>query len=172
MPPSRIASLLLALASTLVPACKSETRTGLSTPIIQGTGTPTAFSRELPVFEPGQFRRRVTEPAVPLPLGRRMISRGTEDEQPEWSLPTSPDFTETILGVSVIVVLDRVSLSGELKEKTFDWFAQDKDGNVWYFGEDTKEFGERQGGQHRRVFRGGKERRKGRHHHAGPPRPG
>ena len=40
----------------------------------------------------------------------------------------------------MIVVLDRVFLSGELKEKTFDWFAQDKDGNVWYFGEDTKEF--------------------------------
>ena len=31
-------------------------------------------------------------------------------------------------------------LNGELKEKTFDWYAQDEDGNVWYFGEDTKEF--------------------------------
>ena len=31
-------------------------------------------------------------------------------------------------------------MDGELKEKTFDWYAQDKHGNVWYFGEDTKEF--------------------------------
>jgi hypothetical protein len=38
------------------------------------------------------------------------------------------------------VVLDRVFLDGVLKEKTFDWYAQDDDGNVWYFGEDTKEF--------------------------------
>ena len=24
-------------------------------------------------------------------------------------------------------------------EDTLDWFAQDKDGNVWYFGEDSAE---------------------------------
>jgi len=38
------------------------------------------------------------------------------------------------------VVLDRVFVHGELQEKTFDWYAQDKQGNVWYLGEDTKEF--------------------------------
>ena len=47
---------------------------------------------------------------------------------------------KTILGVSVVVVLDRVFLKGVLKEKTFDWYAEDEDGNVWVFGEDTKEF--------------------------------
>jgi hypothetical protein len=26
-----------------------------------------------------------------------------------------------------------------LTEDTLDWFAQDKDGNVWYFGENTHE---------------------------------
>jgi hypothetical protein len=46
---------------------------------------------------------------------------------------------KTILGVSVVVVLDRVFLGGTLQEKTFDWYAQDRQGNVWYFGEDTKE---------------------------------
>jgi hypothetical protein len=39
------------------------------------------------------------------------------------------------------VVHDQVSRDGE---DTYDWYAQDKDGNVWYFGEDTKEF---EGGQ-------------------------
>ena len=29
---------------------------------------------------------------------------------------------------------------GKLIEKTYDWFAQDKEGTVWYFGEDTKEY--------------------------------
>ena len=29
---------------------------------------------------------------------------------------------------------------GNLTEKTFDYYAQDKKGNVWYFGEDTKEY--------------------------------
>ena len=35
---------------------------------------------------------------------------------------------------------DTVTLDGELIEDTFDWFAQDKEGNVWYLGEDTKEY--------------------------------
>ncbi len=33
-----------------------------------------------------------------------------------------------------------MSLNGELIEGTFDWHAQDKEGTVWYFGEDTKEY--------------------------------
>jgi hypothetical protein len=30
-------------------------------------------------------------------------------------------------------------MRGVLRENTFDYFAQDRDGNVWYFGEDTEE---------------------------------
>jgi hypothetical protein len=48
--------------------------------------------------------------------------------------------TKEILGVTATVVQDTVSLDGELIEDTFDWFAQDKEGNVWYLGEDTKEY--------------------------------
>jgi hypothetical protein len=36
-------------------------------------------------------------------------------------------------------VRDRGYINGVLAEDTLDWFAQDKNGNVWYFGEDTKE---------------------------------
>jgi hypothetical protein len=32
-----------------------------------------------------------------------------------------------------------VELNGELTERTLDWFARDKDGNVWYFGENSEE---------------------------------
>jgi hypothetical protein len=46
--------------------------------------------------------------------------------------------------VTATVVQDRVYTNGELTEDTFDWYAQDQDGNVWYLGEDTKEL---QGGQ-------------------------
>src|SRR5262249_59969637 len=44
-----------------------------------------------------------------------------------------------ILGVTCVEVHDTVTLDGELSEDTLDWFAQDKDGNVWYFGENTHE---------------------------------
>lgn len=47
--------------------------------------------------------------------------------------------TKTIIGVVTTVVHDQVSLNGSVIEDTFDWYAQDKNGNVWYFGEDSKE---------------------------------
>ena len=43
-------------------------------------------------------------------------------------------------GITARVVRDTVSVDGELVEDTFDWYAQDSDGNVWYLGEDTAEF--------------------------------
>jgi hypothetical protein len=49
------------------------------------------------------------------------------------------DYTKKILGVTCTVVLDRVYVNNKLEEKTLDFFAQDKLGNVWYFGEDSKE---------------------------------
>ena len=43
-------------------------------------------------------------------------------------------------GVAATAVLDQVSLDGSLVEETHDWYAQDGDGNVWYLGEDSKEY--------------------------------
>ncbi|HET7716497.1 MAG TPA: M10 family metallopeptidase C-terminal domain-containing protein [Bauldia sp.] len=49
--------------------------------------------------------------------------------------------TKIVDGVECVVVLDRVyDENGALIEKTYDYFAQDKDGNVWYFGEDVKNY--------------------------------
>ncbi len=48
--------------------------------------------------------------------------------------------TKEIMGVTTTVVTDTVWLDGELIEATDDWFAEDKDGNVWYFGEYSEEF--------------------------------
>jgi hypothetical protein len=49
------------------------------------------------------------------------------------------DDTRLVNGVVTRVVWDRVWLDGELIEDTKDWYAQDKAGNVWYFGEDSFE---------------------------------
>jgi hypothetical protein len=38
------------------------------------------------------------------------------------------------------VVHDQAFIEGELAEDTYDWYAQDRHGNVWYLGEDTKEY--------------------------------
>lgn len=53
------------------------------------------------------------------------------------------DDAKVIDGVTAVVVLNRTSdFDGNLLEETYDWYAQDKIGNVWYLGEDTKNFEE------------------------------
>jgi hypothetical protein len=47
--------------------------------------------------------------------------------------------TTRIAGVEARVVHDVVTRRGRLVEDTLDWYAQDRAGNVWYLGEDTKE---------------------------------
>lgn len=48
--------------------------------------------------------------------------------------------TRRIVGVEATVVRDTVSRNGETIEDTYDWYGQDKNGNVWYLGESTKEY--------------------------------
>ena len=48
--------------------------------------------------------------------------------------------TKTIVGIEATVVHDKVTERGEVVENTFDWYAQDDCGNVWYLGENTKEY--------------------------------
>jgi hypothetical protein len=50
--------------------------------------------------------------------------------------------TATIDGVPCVVVHDRLYERGRLSERTTDWYTQDRQGNVWYFGEDTAELDE------------------------------
>jgi hypothetical protein len=48
--------------------------------------------------------------------------------------------TRSVLGVSSRVVRDRVYVGELVIEDTFDWYAQDDGGNVWYMGEDVTDF--------------------------------
>lgn len=94
----------------------------------------------LPEFDPVDFVRRVDNPYFPLTPGSVHRYVGETDEGTETIEVKVTHGTRRILGVRTTVVTDRVFLDGELKEDTIDWYAQDEDGNVWYFGEDTKEF--------------------------------
>ena len=50
------------------------------------------------------------------------------------------DETREVMGIPATVVRDTVTVDGELVEDTYDWYAQDIDGNVWYLGEETAEY--------------------------------
>ena len=50
------------------------------------------------------------------------------------------DERRQVMGIEAVVVRDTVTVDGELAEDTYDWFAQDADGNVWYLGEESTEY--------------------------------
>ena len=94
-----------------------------------------------PHFNPDSFVHNVDNRFFPLVPGTRFIYVGEEDGEPVTNVTFVTNDRKTILGISAIVVLDRLfDAHGGLVEKTFDWYGQDTRGNVWYLGEDTKEF--------------------------------
>jgi hypothetical protein len=82
----------------------------------------------------------VDNPYFPLVPGTVLIYEGTSGGEREVVTIRVTAETKEILGVACIVVRDTVKIAGEVHEDTFDWYAQDVDGNVWYMGEDTKEY--------------------------------
>ena len=93
-----------------------------------------------PAFDPAAFVPHVDNPYFPLTPGTVYAYVAQTAEGVETSEVTVTRDTKVILGVTATVVHDRVLLNGSLSEDTFDWYAQDKAGNVWYLGEDTKQF--------------------------------
>jgi len=87
------------------------------------------------------FTSEIDNPWLPLRVGSRWVYRETDAEGAEQRVEvTVLDETRDVMGVEARVVHDVVTEDGELVEDTYDWYAQDADGNVWYLGEDTKEF--------------------------------
>jgi hypothetical protein len=91
------------------------------------------------VIKPTDFVMRVDHPYFPLDPGTvfRYVTNSKASQEVN-DVVVSHD-TKIILGVMATVVLDSVYTNGDLTEATADWYAQDKAGNVWYFGEDSKE---------------------------------
>ncbi|MDZ4747555.1 MAG: hypothetical protein SH808_03655 [Saprospiraceae bacterium] len=50
------------------------------------------------------------------------------------------NITRTVQGIECLVVNFKAYLNGHLIEEADDWYAQDKDGHVWYFGEDVNNY--------------------------------
>jgi hypothetical protein len=92
-----------------------------------------------PEIDPADFTSEVTNPYFPLAPGTTFVYEGTSEGKAELDTVKVTSETRPILGVDCIIVHDVVSQEGVVVEDTFDWYAQDKDGNVWYFGEDTRE---------------------------------
>jgi hypothetical protein len=85
------------------------------------------------------YSANVTNEWFPLAPGSVYRYRGVKDGEPSREVMTVTHRTRTIDGAETIVVKDLLYLRGKLEERTRDYYTQDDDGNVWYFGEDTAE---------------------------------
>lgn len=95
-----------------------------------------------PVINPSDFVNKIDNPLFPLTPGTTFIYEGMTEKGNEHVEVKVTHNTKVILGVTCIEVRDTGTVSGVLAEDTLDWYAQDKDGNVWYFGENALEYNE------------------------------
>jgi hypothetical protein len=93
-----------------------------------------------PVLDPANFVGVIDNNYFPLPVGRKLVYTGVKDGQTQTDTVTVTDQKKVILGISTTIVNDVATNGSTVLEKTFDYYAQDKQGNVWYLGEDTTHF--------------------------------
>lgn len=89
---------------------------------------------------PERFVPLVDNPWLPLHPGTTLVYEQHEDGEVERIEVETTTETREVLGVLCTVVHDVARVDGEVVEDTFDWLAQDEDGNVWYFGELSRDF--------------------------------
>jgi hypothetical protein len=108
-----------------------------------GTNSATTHTTQqayAPHISPADFSTTIDNKYFPLKPGTTFVYEGETKNATERDVMTVTDSTKQIMGVKCVVVDDRVWAHGKLTEQTYDWYAQDKKGNVWYFGENSKEY--------------------------------
>lgn len=93
-----------------------------------------------PEIDPDDFVDGIDNPFAPFRTGSRWVYQKDGEDGLERIEIEVLDETREILGVTCATVRDRVWVDGEIVEDTLDWLAQDRDGNVWYFGEIARNF--------------------------------
>jgi hypothetical protein len=147
---ARLSSFLLGLA-LLSAACNATSVTpSIASPEPAPTASPSPSS-EPPVSpipspagsrppaasgatDPANFTNTVDNPWFPLAPGTKYTYTGKAVET-----FTGTTATKVIAGVACVVVDDQVALGGVPAEKLLGYYAQDRAGSVWYFGEDMFE---------------------------------
>lgn len=137
----RRAGAAMASLAVLLPALAGCGSSGGDASSAQSGTNTFPQSSEPSNLNPADFTTQIDNPYFPLPVGAQWHIRVTDQEGTvQNEVITVTDKTKGIAnGVTARVVHDVVSEDGRPAEITDDWYAQDKDGNVWYFGEDTAE---------------------------------
>lgn len=133
----------IAFLAVLAASCSTS---GGTNPPPRPTPPPTPASQLAPVhgayaptIDPANFVATVDNPYWPLRPGTTYLYKGVRGSTPQTDTEIVTRQTKQILGITATVVRDTVSEHGAPVERTFDWYAQDRAGNVWYLGEDSLE---------------------------------
>jgi hypothetical protein len=131
--------VLLATALLALAACGgSEEPSGqdaASSGTVGEAAPPLPQGAEPVQLDPADFVATIDNPWLPFTPGSRWIYQAGEGERNEVVVT---DQTRTVMGIRATVVRDTETRDGALVEDTFDWYAQDRGGNVWYLGEATR----------------------------------
>jgi len=90
--------------------------------------------------DPHDYVRHVSNPWLPFRVGSRWVYRGVKDGQTQRDVVRVTRRTKRIMGVRCTAVSDIATHGATVLERTTDWYAQDRQGDVWYFGERTAEY--------------------------------
>ena len=134
---SRFAGVLVVAAVALT-ACAAG-----ATPPVQPTEPSRLPQHDDPVtLDPADFTTEIDHPYWPMEPGTRRSYLELDPDGGELTVDvTVTGETKTMAnGIEARVVRDTVYLDGEIVEDTFDWYAQDAAGAIWYLGEQTAEF--------------------------------
>ena len=135
-----VLALLTMLLALAVAACGGGSREASGPP---AAATTLPKGSETVRLDPGRFTTQIDNRYWPMKPGSRWLLRETDKGGDAQRVEiTVTDQTKTIMGIEARVVHDKVTNAkdGSLVEDTYDWYAQDDKGNIWYLGEDTKEY--------------------------------
>lgn len=132
---------ILTVITALLVATTAACGGGTTKPASPPAASPLPQGSKPFKVDPADFTTNIDNRYWPMKPGSHWVYRETNaggDVQRNDVVVTNK--TKTIDGIDAVVVHDTVKLRGQLTEDTFDWYAQDSEGNLWYLGEDTTEY--------------------------------
>jgi len=130
----------LAAWLVLLASCGQNEAVPLPSPSDEGPAPWNPGTDYDPEVRPQDLSTRLDNPLFPGEVGTRWIYEGKTDKGTEHIEVEVLEETRMVWGVAATVIRDTVHLDGALIEDTWDWYAQDDAGNVWYLGEETHEY--------------------------------